>query len=510
MNREEMLSRIGERGSLEWDVLVIGGGATGLGAALDASARGYGTVLVEAADFAKGTSSRSTKIIHGGVRYLRQGNLRLVRDSLRERGLLLRNCPELVTDRGFVVPHYHRSDRLVYGAGLRVYDLLAGELGLQRSRHLSKEGILREFPTLASANLRGGTLYFDGQFDDARLAVALAQAAVDAGGVLVNHMAVEGLIKERGRVKGVSVRDGESGGAFELRSRVVINATGVFVDAIRHMDDGTSGALVTPSQGIHIVLDRSFLPSSHALMIPKTDDGRLLFAIPWHGRVLTGTTDTPRQAPELEPRPLAAEIDYLLSHLARYLTRAPTRGDVRSAFAGLRPLVKPSGPVGATSRISRDHTIAISPGGLVTITGGKWTTFRHMAEDVIDRAAAFAGLASSPCQTKTLRIPGSILPPVPGANMDADADADAGALVHPGLEIREGHVRGAVVHEMARTVEDVLARRTRMLFLDAKASIEAAPAVARLLARELGRDGAWIANQIGAFEETAQAYLLRS
>ncbi len=499
MNRESMIEAISAPEPEWWDVLIIGGGASGLGAALDAVSRGYRTLLLEASDFAKGTSSRSTKIIHGGVRYLRQGNIRLVKDSLRERGVLMRNCPELVIERGFVVPHYRWSERFFYGIGLKVYDWLAGDLGLSKSRRLSKGEIRESFPTLNSRKLRGGTLYFDGQFDDARLAIALARSINENGGTLANYVRVESLLKENSMVTGVVACDLENDVELNIRSRVVINATGVFADSIRRMDEEDCGTLVAPSQGIHLVLDSSFLPSENALMIPKTDDGRLLFAIPWNGTIVAGTTDTPRKHADEEPVPLEEEIDYLLDHLGRYLDPAPTRSDVLSTFAGLRPLVRPSGNAGASSKISRDHTISISPSGLITIVGGKWTTYRHMGEDVINRAAKAAGLAPKPSRTKDLAIPGRHLP----------TSAEETAL-HPELEITHAHVVAAVEHEMARTLDDVLARRTRCLLLNARASLEVAPRVAEIMARVLDRDADWMADQLGAFEKLASRYLPKS
>ncbi len=497
MNREEMLRQLAAPPEGGWEVLVIGGGASGLGAALDATTRGYRTLLLEGDDFAKGTSSRSTKIIHGGVRYLRQGNIRLVRDSLRERGRLLRNCPALVTERGFVVPHYRWWERAFYGIGLKLYDFLAGDLGLSPSRHLSRSELRAALPTLNPEGLRGGTLYFDGQFDDARLALSLAQAVAEHGGTILNYIRVEELLKDAdGRISGVLARDLETNTTHRLLSRAVLNATGVFTDAIRHLDEAGQDTLVAPSQGIHLVLDPHFLPSEHAVMIPKTDDGRLLFVIPWNGKILAGTTDTQRDNAELDPKPLEEEIAYLLDHLGRYLHPAPTRGDILSAFAGLRPLVKPSGGTGSTAQISRDHTIEVSTSGLVTLVGGKWTTYRHMGEEAIDCLAKSAGLPTRPCQTQSLPLPG----PRPSDQPDSPR-------LHPELDLTEAEVLAAVQHDMARTIEDILARRSRALFLNARAALAAAPAVATLLANELGKAPEWQAQQLDAFRQVAADYL---
>lgn len=484
MNREKSVDalRAGER----WDIAVIGGGATGLSAALDAAARGYRTVLIEAHDFAKATSSRSTKLIHGGVRYLRQGNVSLVRDSLRERAFLLRNAPSLTRRQAFIVPAYRRMDRPFYGIGLKLYDALAGRLSLGPSTILSRHEVLREAPATRAAGLRGGVRYFDGQFDDARLAVSLAQSIHDAGGVAVNYVRAEKLLKEGGKIAGLLARDAETGMEFELRARVVINATGVFTDAVRKLDESQTLPLVTASQGAHIVVDQKFLPGPSALMVPKTKDGRVLFAIPWMGRVLIGTTDTPVNSVALEPKPLAAEVEFLLEHAAIYLEKAPSDSDILSVFAGLRPLVKAAAQ--NTASLSRDHAIFVSDAGLVTIVGGKWTTCRKMGEDVVTRAAEVASLPRRECRTRTRALHAA---PEPGWSSGPS----------PELAVR------AAREEMARTVEDVLARRARTLMVDARAAMDAAPVVADALRRELGRDAAWQQAQIESFRSLARDYL---
>ena len=518
MNRDEMIRRI-EAGDDAWDMIIIGGGATGLGCAIDAAARGYRTLLLEQNDFAKGTSSRSTKLVHGGVRYLQQGNVSLVLEALRERGRLLKNAPHLVHHLPFVVPNYDWWEGPFYGIGLRLYDLLAGREGFGKSRNLTREETLERLPTIEPEGLRGGVIYYDGQFDDARLAVNMAETAVDLGATVVNYVRVTGLIKEQEMVCGVTAEDGETGRAFELRARVVINATGVFTDGVRRMDDPAIRPMIQPSQGIHIVLDRSFLPSEHAIMVPHTDDGRVLFAIPWHDRVVIGTTDTPVSEPTLEPRPFPEEIDFLLTHAVRYLTKDPTPADVLSVFAGLRPLVS-TGDTEDTAEISRDHTLHIARSGLVTITGGKWTTYRKMAEDTIDQAAVVAHLDERPCVTKTLHLHGwhvdassfGALAPygsdAPGVQMTLKERAGWDEPLHPRLPYRKGEVVWAVRHEMARTVEDVLARRTRALLLDARAGVEAAPTVAALMAETLGYDEDWARAQTEAYTTLSKGYML--
>ncbi|MEM1118109.1 MAG: glycerol-3-phosphate dehydrogenase/oxidase, partial [Bacteroidota bacterium] len=494
--------------------------ATGLGCAIEAASRGYQTLLLERDDFAKGTSSRSTKLVHGGVRYLRQGNVALVLEALKERGRLLRNAPHLVHDLAFVVPNYAWWEGPFYGVGMKVYDLMAGRSGFGRSKHLSKEETLERLPTIEPDGLDGGVVYFDGQFDDARLAVNMAQTAADQGAVVLNYAEVTGLIKENDEVAGVTMRDVESGEAREVRARVVVNATGVWTDGVRRMDDPAVRPMVQASQGVHIVLDKAFLPGDHAIMVPKTDDGRVLFAIPWNDAVVVGTTDTPVDTAEAEPRPHDEELEFLLVHAARYLTQDPTPADVRSTFAGLRPLVADPDAEGGTAALSRDHVLHISDSGLVTITGGKWTTYRKMAEDTIDQAATLGGLDDRPSVTAELRIHGahpraetfgdlrpygSDAPQLQGLVRD---DAALGERLHPDRPAIAVQVVWAARHEMARTVEDVLSRRTRELLLDARASVAMAPRVAQILAEELGYDEAWQTAQVEAYTDLAQGYLL--
>ena len=476
-----------------WEVVVIGGGATGLGCAVDAAARGYKTLLIEQGDFAQGTSSRSTKLIHGGLRYLRQGKLALVRDALRERGLLLRNAPHLVKPLDFIVPCHAWWERPFYEFGVRFYDRLAAELSLGRSRWISRDETIQRLPTIAQTCLRGGVLYRDAQFDDARLAIALAQTFADLGGTPLNYVRLTELIKTRGKISGIVATDLESGEECDLGAKVVINATGAACDGVRRLDEPRVPRMITPSQGAHIVLDRSFLPGDTALMVPRTCDGRVLFAIPWHGRTLVGTTDTPVNEIAAEPQPLAAEIDFLLSHAAQHLSRAPTRADVLSCFAGVRPLVR-QGAARNTAALSRDHTVTISPAGLVTIAGGKWTTYRHMAEDAVSAAASSAGLPAR--RSVTDKLPLAILPTVGSREP-----------LHPRFDVRVGEIVGAARREMARTVADALSRRSRALLLDARASIEIAPRVAAIMAAELRRDAVWQREQVEAFTALAATYL---
>jgi glycerol-3-phosphate dehydrogenase len=526
MKRGTMLAAMEDR-SVLWDVIVIGGGATGLGAAVEAASRGHRTVLVEAEDFAKGTSSRSTKLIHGGVRYLRQGRIGMVRQSLRERERLLQNAPHVVHSLDFVLPTWRRGERSIYYAGLRAYDLLAGRLISGRARHLSRSETCDRLSTLRSDGLRGGVLYSDGQFDDARLAITLAATAADLGAVLANYVPVVRLIRTQQRITGVIVRDAESGSELELKGRVVLNATGVFAEDILRMDSDSQQSAaahdhprVVPSQGSHLVVDASFLPGSNALMIPKTDDGRVLFAIPWHGKVLLGTTDLAVKSITREPRPLHSEIEYLLEHAGRYLKRCPGESDIRSRFAGLRPLVGARIGTSPTSTLSREHEIYAAPSGLITVIGGKWTTYRQMGEELINRAEAIGGLARRQSITATLKLHGCPAETntaiVQSENVYGNDAAEIEALIretpelakrlHPELPYRAADVIWAARHEMARTIEDVLARRTRALFLDAQAALAAATFVGELLQGELQRSADWKADQVQRFSEIAAGY----
>jgi glycerol-3-phosphate dehydrogenase len=519
MTRADMLTRFHSH-KAEWDIIVVGGGATGVGVAIDAASRGYDTLLLEASDFGKGTSSRSTKLVHGGVRYLEQGNVSLVMEALRERGMLRQNAPHLVSDLAFVVPNYDWWEAPFYGLGLKIYNLLSGKYGFGPSKILSREETLVHLPSINREGLRGGVIYYDGQFDDARLLINMVATAAEQGATLLNYVPVTELPKDsEGFINGIVARDLETGDELRAAAKVVVNATGPFTDTLRRLADPAVRPMISPSQGIHLVFDRSFLPGNSAIMVPHTSDGRVMFAIPWHEHTLVGTTDTPIPAATPEPSAQSNEIEFILKTAGEYLHKAPSRADVLSVFTGIRPLVK-AGDSANTAALSRDHTIHIDNSGLLNITGGKWTTYRHMAEDCVNHAATLGKLPERDCLTKTLNIHGfhgqahkfghlsfygSDAPLIRElVREDAGlAEALVDALPYTGAE-----VIWAARNEMARTVEDVLARRTRALFLNSKAALQAAPKVASLMAGELGLDASWEEKQLSHFQQVASHYLL--
>jgi glycerol-3-phosphate dehydrogenase len=503
-----------------WDIILVGGGATGLGTTLDAASRGYKTLLLEQADFAKGTSSRSTKLVHGGVRYLAQGNIDLVKEALYERGLLLNNAAHLVKNEPFIIPNYNWWSGVFYTVGLTIYDLLAGKLSFGRSKHISKKETLSRLPGIRQKNLHGGVVYYDGQFDDSRLAINLVQTCLEQGATVLNYFKVENLLKKDKKIAGVIAKDIETGITYRIKAKAVINATGVFVDDLLQKDEPHKKPLVRSSQGIHIVVDRSFMPGDDAVMIPKTDDGRVLFVLPWHGKLLIGTTDTPLNEHSLEPVALEEEIAFVLRTANKYLSKELSRKDALSVFAGLRPLAAPQDGSAKTKEISRSHKLIVSPSGLITITGGKWTTYRKMAQDTIDKAIQTAQLTAFKCKTTNLSIHGNKKDIdradhlyIYGVDRDAllelvKENRELGQKLHPGLEYTGAEVIWAVRHEMARTVEDVLARRVRVLFIDAQAAIEIAPLVAHLMAIEMNKDKSWEKGQVEQFSRLAKRYLI--
>lgn len=520
MHRAAALEEI--RKTEEWDVIVIGGGATGLGTALDATTRGFKTLLLEAKDFAKGTSSRSTKLVHGGVRYLAQGDVALVREALRERGRLAKNAPQLFKTQAFIIPGEKWWTAPYYTFGLWLYDRLSGSLSIGHTRYLGQQEAQERLEGVKPELLRAGVCYFDGQFDDARLAVTLAQTVIDKGGTVVNYCAVTGLSKDNaGKVNGVTAKDALSGETFTLQAKAVVNATGVFANDILAMDEPNERPRIVPSQGIHLVLDRDFLPGDDALMVPKTSDGRVLFAVPWHDKLVVGTTDTLVKDHEYEPKPLQQEVEFILATAKAYLKRAPTRADVKSVFVGLRPLAAPEKEGKSTKEVSRSHKVEVSKSGLVNIFGGKWTTYRQMAEDVVNAAIDANLIPQKMCRTVDLKLHGY----TDKAHLDTDAltvygtdavkirelaktDAKLAEKIHPDYPYIYAQVQWAIEHELAVHLEDVLARRTRLLFLDAKATRASARPVAEFMANKLGWDDVYTAQAVREFEKLTEQYIL--
>ncbi len=521
MNRSELLKKIISH-SEPFDLAVVGGGATGAAIAMDAASRGFAVVLLEKHDFGKGTSSRSTKLIHGGVRYLEQGNLVLVRDALLERSLLLKNANHLVHDLEFVLPCRNFGELCYFGLGLKLYDLLAGSRDFGKSKSLSKMEIEQRVPTLNPAAYRSGLAYHDGQFNDSRLVINFIQTAVEHGALAINYAPVVALSKDPlGKINGLRFRDEETGNEQEIRARTIINAAGPFGDDVRRLDSPNIRPLLAASQGIHLVLPNRYLPGTTAVIVPRTRDGRVMFLIPWHGQTLVGTTDTPLSTVTAEPCALQEEIDFLLSTASQYLSITPRLDDVQSVFVGIRPLVlSGSGKRAKTSRISRDHVVHVAESNLITIAGGKWTTVRKMAEDAVNRAIRVGHLPAKPCVTRELMIHGA------GASRSSNSDlayygsdgvqidllaggaADAHVRMHPDLPLTVAQVQWSVRQEMARTIEDVLSRRTRSLILNARATESVAEQVASVVARELGRDVHWEQAQCEHFLKLLRVYKL--
>ena len=519
MKRNEMIERVSNRFNT-YDFIIIGGGATGIGIALEASARGYSVVLLEKSDFTKSTSSKSTKLVHGGVRYLAQGDVGLVREAVVERGLLNQNAPHLVKNQSFIIPTHGLFDELQYTVGLTMYDLLAGKLSLGRSKRISKAKTLKRISTINPKKISAGVVYHDGQFDDTRLAINTLQSSEEMGAIVLNYCSVFGLVKDdEGKVTGVKFKDEESNKEYVLKGKQVVNATGVFADDVLKMDSPNAEKTIAPSQGVHLVLDKSFLPDNDAIMIPKTDDGRVLFLVPWHNRVVVGTTDTPIEKESLEPIALEEEIEFILNTASRYLTKAPKRSDVLSVFAGLRPLAASKGEGKKTKEISRSHKIFESKSGLLTMVGGKWTTYRKMGEDLVDKTEKNHGWVNIPTKTKHLKIHGykenvDRMNPLYFYGSDEEGilklskKENLGESLSDSLKVIKAQVVWAVRYEMARTVEDVLARRTRCQLLDAKESIRMAPMVAEIIADELGKDKTWQTEQIDSYKKVTSNYIL--
>ena len=516
MNRETQIQKL--QHETTFDIIIIGGGATGLGCAVDASSRGYKTLLLEKYDFAKGTSSRATKLVHGGVRYLAQGNIRLVREALFERGRMLRNAPHVCKKLPFVMPSYSWFDKIFFGLGLWAYEFLSSKLSLGETKFLSKKETQKYLPTINPKGLVGGVLYYDGQFDDSRLAINLAQTAVENGATVINYCGVSSLIKENDQIVGVIATDEFSGEIYTLKAKAVINATGVFADEVLQMDDAKTSRTIAPSQGIHLVVDRHFFKGETALMMPKTEDGRVFFVIPWHEKWILGTTDTPVKNVEIEPKALQNEIDFIIHHFNKYATKTIAKIDVKSVFVGLRPLVKVEKEK-STSVMPRDHAVKVLSSGLIHIIGGKWTTYRNMAQHTIDVAIKKGNLEFVKCKTKRLPIHG-FTSKTENSHFDiygSDTvkirellrqDGNLSERIHSDYPYTKAEVVWFIHNEMAETVEDILARRIRLLFIDAQASIDCSPIVASILAKEKKKSYDWEQQQIIDFQKLAKQYLI--
>jgi len=519
MNRKTMMNKL-RSDSKTYDFVIIGGGATGIGIALEASARGYSVVLLEKSDFTKSTSSKATKLMHGGVRYLAQGDIGLVREAVVERGLMLKNAPHITKSQSFIIPTHGLYDEILYTVGLTFYDLLAGKLSLGRSKRISKAKTLKRISLINPDKISAGVVYYDGQFDDSRMAINVLQSAVEMGAIVLNYCSVDGLVKdESGNLTGVTVHDEVDGETFEIKGKQIVNATGVFADDVLQMDSPGAEKTIAPSQGVHLILDKSFLPGDDAITIPKTDDGRVLFLVPWHNKVIIGTTDTPIKEESLEPIALEEEIGFILSTASRYLTKAPKRSDVLSVFAGLRPLAAPKGKGNKTKEISRSHKIYTSDSGLLTIVGGKWTTFRKMGEDLVDKAEKNHEWKHIPTKTRHLKIHGykknvDYNNPLYFYGSDEEHVLNLSEQngwnksISDSMGVIEAQVVWAVRNEMALNVEDFLARRVRCQLLDAKESIKMAPIVATIMAKELGKDQAWQTKQVADYTEVTSNYII--
>ncbi len=523
INRDYILKQLTDS-STEWDIVVVGGGATGLGTALDAASRGYKVALLEQHDFTKATSSRSTKLVHGGVRYLAQGDVSLVIEALHERGLMRINAPHLVKSQRFIIGNYRWWEKPFYTIGLTLYDVLAGKKGLGRSLPMSKKSVIKEIPQIQQNGLQGGVVYYDGQFDDSRMGINLMQTAIEQGAAAANYVKVNDIEKDKeGKICGVIAQDQINGTILKLKTKVVVNATGIFVDNLMQKDNPHIDNIVRPSQGVHLVVDKSFLGGDSALMVPKTSDGRVLFGVPWHGKVVLGTTDTPMNEFVLEPKALDSEIEFILKTAGQYLAKQPKREDVLSVFAGLRPLAAPtkSSNPQKTKEISRSHKLVTSESGLISIAGCKWASYRDMAKDVVDKSIEVGHLQAVECKTEELRIHGyqenvdrSNFNYVYGSDWSSilkieKENPELAQKLHPELDYTKSMVVWAVREEMAQTVEDVLSRRLRALLLDARLSIEIAPTVASIMSKELGKDAIWEKDQISQFVNLAQDYLLK-
>lgn len=493
--REDMLAQLRE--DVLWDVVVIGGGATGTGIAVDAASRGLKVVLLEAQDFSAGTSSRSTKLIHGGVRYMKNPrDWGLVREALKERRLLIQNAPHLVHSKPFILPCYKKWEREFYTVGLGIYAAMTyGGYGIGRTSSLSREETMSRLPGVKAEGLMGGVQFYDGQFDDARLAVALMRTAHDQGALTLNYMPVTGIEYRGGWIQSVTATDKETGEEFRIRTKMVFNAAGAWVDPIRRMIDPEASTLVQVSRGSHILLDKSFMPGETGMLIPKTRDGRVLFAIPWHDMLLVGTTDVEQREADFDPKVSDEEIDFMIETASGYLDKPITRADVKATFAGLRPLFNPqaTGSAGGTAKVSREHAVLPEFGNMITVTGGKWTAYRKMAEHAMTEATLRHLVAPRLCVTKTLPILNDETWDPAALEVEAErSDAADDKVVAYALYCRE--------FEAARTAEDVLFRRLRLGQMNEARTNELLPKVRAAFAGE-----AEVEQEVAAAVEASEA-----
>ena len=485
MNRSSNIKLLNN--NKKFDFIVIGGGASGLGCALDVSSRGYSVVLLEKFDFCKGTSSRSTKLIHGGVRYLEKGQISLVYEALKERDILIKNAPHLVKQVGFLIPVYNYFLKFYYFFGLKIYDFISGNLSFEKSRTVNRESAIKLVPNVEKQKLKGGVVYFDGQFDDSRLGIDIALTSEINNAVLINYMSVESLIKENGKIKGVIAHDSVNNSNFSINSDNVINATGVFSRSIMELDSNKLKTVIRPSQGVHLVVDKCFLNGNFGILVPKTSDGRVLFAVPWQDHVIIGTTDTVVDNPSFNPESTKEEIDFILENVKNYLELYPKRDNIKSVFVGLRPLVA-NNSNSKSKDLSRKHKIIVSKSGMVSVIGGKWTTYRRMAENVIDLALKKTKLPFVKSKTSDLKIKNGLI----------DIDFSKESLSDDFFLSKEMIIH-YVKNEMALNLDDIMSRRSRCLFLNTKESIRIAPMVAKIMSNELSKDKDWIDKQLKSF-----------
>ena len=521
MNRQQRLDSLKQQGI--FDLLVIGGGATGCGIAVDAASRGLSVALIDKNDLAEGTSSRSTKLVHGGVRYLEaavkkmdRAQYHLVKEALYERGVFLKNAPHFATRLPLVTPLYKWTEVPYVFAGLLLYDFLAGKESLGSSSVVSRKEALKRFPMLKREGLKAGVVYYDGQFNDARMAVTLALTAQKHGAIVANHVEAVAFDKADGKLCGARVRDALNGEEFSICARGIVNAAGPFVDRLRQLDEPASAPILKAASGIHIILPSRFVPADTGMLIPKTEDGRVLFILPWQGHALIGTTDSPSEIMD-HPQAQEDEIEYVLRHVNKYFDVTASRSDVLAVWSGLRPLVQ-APETTDTAQLVREHLMMVSPSGLLSMAGGKWTSYRKMAEEAVDQAIeSFGFKPQHPCQTAHLRLIGaenfdSAGESVLVKNYGLDADV-ANHLHHsfgdqamrvarlagegPGkrrLHTRHPYIEAEVLYatrfEFAERASDVLTRRIPLALLDNAAAKEVLPHVVGLMGDELAWDQA--------------------